>query len=45
MPPPGKGSPLREEELWTLVQWIDLGAQYERVKLTEPENKKLAETK
>ena len=29
MPPPGKGEPLNAEELRTIVQWIDLGAQYE----------------
>jgi hypothetical protein len=32
MPPSGKGSPLREEEVRTLIQWIDLGAQLEAVK-------------
>ena len=32
MPPPEKGIPLREEDLRTLIQWIDLGAQFEPVK-------------
>jgi len=36
MPPPGKGTPLNDEELRTCVQWIDLGAQYEAVKANEP---------
>ena len=29
MPPAGEGKPLNTEELRTIVQWIDLGAQYE----------------
>lgn len=29
MPPSGKGEPFSTEELRTIVQWIDLGAQYE----------------
>jgi hypothetical protein len=29
MPPAGEGTPLSAEELRTIVQWIDLGAQYE----------------
>jgi hypothetical protein len=29
MPPPGKGRPLSPEALRTIVQWIDLGAQFE----------------
>jgi hypothetical protein len=29
MPPPGKAEPLDAEELRTIIQWIDLGAQYE----------------
>jgi hypothetical protein len=32
MPPPDKGRPLRPEDARTLIQWIDLGAQYEAVK-------------
>ena len=28
MPPPGEGKPLSAEALRTIVQWIDLGAQY-----------------
>jgi hypothetical protein len=32
MPPPDKGRPLRPEDVRTLIQWIDLGAQYEAVK-------------
>jgi len=44
MPPPGKATPLSDEELRTIVQWIDLGAQYEAVKPANPEIKKLAET-
>jgi len=36
MPPPGKGAPISEEELRTIVQWIDLGAQYETVTTTQP---------
>lgn len=45
MPPPGKGPPLGPEELRTLIQWIDLGAQLDAVKPTEPETRKLADTK
>ncbi len=29
MPPPGKGPPLDPQQLRTLAQWIDLGAQYD----------------
>ena len=29
MPPPAKGSPLSEEELRTVAQWIDLGAAFD----------------
>jgi hypothetical protein len=29
MPPPGKGQPLSPEALRTIVQWIDLGAQFD----------------
>ncbi|MCL4178040.1 MAG: hypothetical protein KJ072_09925 [Verrucomicrobia bacterium] len=29
MPPPGKGSPLSVESLRAIVQWIDLGAQFD----------------
>jgi hypothetical protein len=32
MPPPGKREPLAEEDIHTLAQWVDLGAQYEAVK-------------
>jgi len=35
MPPPGKGTPLRAEDVRTFIQWIDLGAQFEAVQLTE----------
>jgi hypothetical protein len=35
MPPAGKGSPLSEEELRTIIQWIDMGAQYEAANKTE----------
>jgi hypothetical protein len=35
MPPPGNGSPLREEELLTFIQWIDMGAQLEAVRPPE----------
>jgi hypothetical protein len=45
MPPPGKGSPLDNEELRTVIQWIDMGAQYEAVGPAEPDARKLAETK
>jgi hypothetical protein len=45
MPPPGKGTALKEEELRTIIQWIDLGAPYEAVSKTTLESKKLAETK
>lgn len=31
MPPPGKGTPLRSEQVRTLIQWIDLGAQFDTV--------------
>jgi hypothetical protein len=31
MPPPGKGGPLKSEEIRTFVEWIDLGAQWEAV--------------
>jgi hypothetical protein len=36
MPPPGKGDPLAEEEIGALVQWVDLGAQYEGVNTAYP---------
>jgi len=36
MPPPGKGTPLRAEEVRTVIQWIDLGAQYAAPETTEP---------
>jgi hypothetical protein len=36
MPPPGEGRPLSAEDLRTLVQWIDLGAQFEPPALTTP---------
>jgi hypothetical protein len=39
MPPPDKGAPLSAEELRTMIQWIDLGAQLEAVKPAAPENK------
>ena len=29
MPPPGKGQPLSPEEQRTIIQWIDLGAQFD----------------
>jgi hypothetical protein len=45
MPPPGKGTPPNAEDLRTLIQWIDMGAQFEAVKPTEPETRKLADTK
>jgi hypothetical protein len=35
MPPPGKGTPLSQEEVRTLLQWIDLGAQFDAVKPIE----------
>jgi hypothetical protein len=37
MPPPGHGHPLNDEELRTIIQWIDMGAQYEPPAV--PENK------
>jgi hypothetical protein len=45
MPPPGKGQQVREEEMRTVIQWIDLGAQFEPVKPTTSEPKKLEEPK
>ena len=36
MPPPGKGTPLMEEELRTLFQWIDLGAPYVTLRSLKP---------
>jgi hypothetical protein len=41
MPPPGKGTPLNEEELKTVIQWIDLGAQYEAVEPAETETNRV----
>ena len=29
MPPPDKGGPLSDEEIRTVVEWIDLGAAWE----------------
>jgi hypothetical protein len=40
MPPAGKGLPLSDEELRTVIQWIDMGAQLEAVKPSEAETKK-----
>jgi hypothetical protein len=40
MPPLGKGLPLSDEELRTVIQWIDMGAQFEAVKPSEAETKK-----
>jgi hypothetical protein len=37
MPPPDAGAPLSAEALRTLVQWIDLGAQFEPPALIQPE--------
>ena len=45
MPHPSKGTSLSEEELRTIVQWIDMGAQFDAVKPSELETKKLPETK
>lgn len=45
MPPAGKGPGLREEELRTIIQWIDLGAQYQPAPVPGPEGTKLAETR
>jgi hypothetical protein len=28
MPPPGKGTPLPVDSLRSIIQWIDLGAQF-----------------
>jgi len=33
MPPPGKGRPLSAEELRTIIQWIDMGAQYQALQV------------
>lgn len=35
MPPPGKAEPLTREELRLLLEWIDMGAQWETPKSTE----------
>jgi hypothetical protein len=35
MPPLGKGGPLNEDEIRTLVEWIDLGAAWEALKPEE----------
>ena len=35
MPPSGKGEPLSEEEVRSMVQWVDLGAQWEAVKTAD----------
>jgi hypothetical protein len=40
MPPTGKGLPLSDEELRTVIQWIDMGAQLEAVKPSEAETRK-----
>ena len=40
MPPLGKGLPLGDEELRTVIQWIDMGAQFEAVKPSEAEIRK-----
>jgi hypothetical protein len=40
MPPAGKGIPLNDEELRTVIQWIDMGAQFEAAKPSEAETKK-----
>jgi hypothetical protein len=45
MPPPGKAATLRPEELRTIIQWIDLGAQYRPVAPGGAAEPKLAETK
>lgn len=45
MPPPGQGLPLSAEALRTIIQWIDLGAQYEAVNALPSETKQPAETK
>jgi len=34
-----KGLPLSDEELRTVIQWIDMGAQFEAVKPSEAETK------
>jgi len=41
MPPPGQGHPLSEEEQRTIIQWIDMGAQFESP--AAPGNTKLTE--
>ncbi len=35
MPPADKGGPLNEDEIRTLVEWIDVGAPWETVKMEE----------
>lgn len=35
MPPPGKGLPLSAEDLRTLIQWVDMGAQFNAAKPVE----------
>jgi hypothetical protein len=40
MPPTGKGLPLSEDELRTVIQWIDMGAQFEAVKPSDSETRK-----
>ena len=45
VPPRSEGPPLDEEDLKTLIQWIDMGAQFEAAKPSEPEARKVSEAK
>lgn len=42
MPPPGAGAPLSPETIRTLIQWIDMGAQFDPVSLTDSESPTLS---
>jgi len=45
MPPPGKGTPLSEAELRTVIQWVDMGAPYENATPAQPDGKNATASK
>jgi hypothetical protein len=45
MPPPDRGRPLPAEQVRAIIQWVDMGAQYEAVKATEPVAAKAVQTR
>jgi hypothetical protein len=45
MPPAGKGAPLTDEEMRTVIRWIDMGAQFEAPRPENPENRTVATTR